>query len=165
MTKVLVMGLDGKYGESVHFGTFEGFKCMRISRLLDMVPHIDSIGGNFVDDDALNFKQFPSITNTPPDILVQTSAIICFSDPALAIQAISISEHYRIPIVVTKDGVRMKENIPCDPMSENNLRVLKNMAKQIPVFYCTSDERVIDATRFVASDGRNPGFYTVENLD
>lgn len=163
--KCLVLGLDGKYGEVVHFGTFEGLKCMRISRLLDMVPHIDSIGRGSTDDDTLGFEQFCSITTTPPDVLIQTSAIICFSGPALAIQAISIAEHYRVPIVVTKDGIRMKDAKPCDPLSSNNLRILKNMSKEMPVFYCISDEQVVAAATFIAKDGRTPGFYTVGDLN
>lgn len=165
MKNVLVAGLDGRYGECVHFGTFEGFKCMRISRLLDMVPHIDSIGRGFVDDDTLSFEQFCSITTTPPHILVQTSAIICFSGPASAIQAISIAEHYHVPIVVTKDGIRMKNNKTCDLMSLNNLRLLKNMGKEMPTFYCSSDEQVVAATAFITEDGRKTGFYTVKDLD
>lgn len=146
MKKVLVIGPIGNLEPRIFLGSMHSFE-------------------NLKDVDVLGLTSFSStITSIPPDILVKISAILCCSNPDKTVQAISIAQHYRIPIAVTSRGIQMNGEKASDLLSETNLEILQSMSKETPVFYCTSDKCAFNALEFIAEDGRKPDFYTTSDL-
>ncbi len=166
MKKVLATGLNGMYETTANLGSMYCFSRMR--KNMDTHCHsnwIDAIERNFVDDDNLSLQSFPSITNTPPDVMVEVSAILCMSCPKITREALSIAEHYGIPIVVTSTGIDADGENSADMQSYANLQIMEMIAQTMVVFYCEDDKRLIDALEFVLSEKRSVGLHTVKDLD
>lgn len=161
MKKVLVTGLNGKDKATVYVGSVNCFCRMRKNEN----GLISFAGRNLVDDESLSLTQFPSITSTPPDVMVEISAILCMSCPEITREALSIAEHYGIPIVVVSNGINMDGEKPSDMQSYANLQIMEMMAQTMVVFYCEDDERLIDALKFVLAEKRSTGLHTVKDLD
>lgn len=167
MKKVLATGLNGMYETTAYLGSMYCFSRMR-KNMNNSHGHsncIDAIERNFVDDDNLSLQSFSSVTNTPPDVMVEVSAILCMSCPKITREALSIAEHYGIPIVVASTGINTDEENSDDMQSYANLQIMEMIAQTMAVFYCEDDKRLIDALDFVLSEERGVGLHTVKDLD
>lgn len=165
MKKVLVTGLNGKDKATAYVGSMNCFCRMR----KNMDNHdgysdlIDAIGRNFVDDESLSLTQFSSITSTPPDVMAEVSAILCMSCPEITREALSIAEHYGIPIVVASMGILFDGDKPRDGVSRANAEILLSISQKKAVFYCEEDKNLLEALRMITEVEMEAGLYDLNN--
>lgn len=111
---------------------------------------------------------FESIANVPPEMMVDISGITCFSDDGEDAAVITIARHYKIPLVLIRtphnqQGCRTTPNCTLSAYV-SNLGMLRDMEKEVPVFYCDNPENAISALKFIMQDGLQPGKYNEGNL-
>lgn len=161
MKKVLVTGLNGKDKATAYVGSVNCFCRMRKNEN----GLISFAGRNLVDDESLSLTQFPSITSTPPDVMAEVSAILCMSCPEITREALSIAEHYGIPIVVASMGILFDGDKPRDGVSRANAEILLSISQKKAVFYCEEDKNLLEALRMITEVEMEAGLYDLNNRE